>query len=103
MFPTGRSGREISREIWGFEVSREIYVGIPGNFFYISKDFRGRLTDIHHFDIKNELVQIKKFFLLTKNDFTKFTKFLRKNACLNFFLYLSKFFLNLSKKLKNSR
>ena len=62
MFPTGRSGREISREIWGFEVSREIYVGIPGNFFYISKDFRGALTDIHHSDIKNELVQIKNFF-----------------------------------------
>ena len=37
-------------------VSREIYVGIPVNFLYIKKDFRG--TDIHHFNIKNALVKI---------------------------------------------
>ena len=55
---SGKSGREISWKIWGFETSR--FPGNlcrdPGKFFYISKDFSG--TDIYHFDIKNALLQI---------------------------------------------
>ena len=39
-----------------FPVCRDIYVGMPGYFFYISKDFRS--TDIHHSDIKNAFAQI---------------------------------------------
>ena len=66
MFPPGKS----AREIWDFEITR--FPGIVcrdlGNFFYISKDFRG--TDIHHSDIKNALVQILIFFLFTKNCFS---------------------------------
>ena len=50
VFPPGKFG------VLKFPVSREIYVGIPGNYFYVGKDFRG--TDIHHSDIKNALVQI---------------------------------------------
>ena len=38
-----------------FPVSWEICVGIPENFSYVSKDFRG--NDIHHSDIKNALLQ----------------------------------------------
>ena len=37
---------------------------MPGNFFYITKDFRD--TDIHHSDINNALVQIIKFFACSK-------------------------------------
>ena len=55
VFPAGKSGQEISRESWGFELSR-----FPGNlcrdlgkFFYISEGFSG--TDIYHSDIKNAL------------------------------------------------
>ena len=55
VLPPGKLGREISWEIWGFEISR-----FPGNlcwkFFYISRGFSG--TDIYHFDIKNVLLQI---------------------------------------------
>ena len=58
MFPPGKSVREIR----GFKISR--FPGnlcrYPGKYFYITKDFRD--TDIHHFDIKNALVQIKIFF-----------------------------------------
>ena len=56
-------------------------------FFFITKNFSG--TDIYHSDIKNALLQ---FFLLPKNCFSKFAKLLVR----------SKFYLNLSKKLKNS-
>ena len=62
VFPPGKSGRKISREIWGFWTSR--FQGNlcrdPGKFFYSSKNFSG--TDIYHSDIKNALLQIKKFF-----------------------------------------
>ena len=97
MFPPGKWGRGISRESWGFKftVSREIYVGIPVNFSYISKDFRG--TDIPHSDIKNALLQILNLFSRTKNYFSKAAKFF-KTKCLRD----QNFFLSLSKKLKNS-
>ena len=57
MFLPGKLGQEISRKIWGFEISR--FQGNlcrdPGKFFtlvsYASKDFRG--ADIHHSDIEN--------------------------------------------------
>ena len=47
------SSREVETgKFWvlKFTVSRKIYVGIPGNFLHINKDFRG--TDIHHSDKK---------------------------------------------------
>ena len=43
-----------------FTVSGEIYVGIPGIFLYISKDFSG--TEIYHSDIINVLPQINNLF-----------------------------------------
>ena len=71
--------KKLEREIWGFEISR--FPGNlcrdPGNFLYISKNFRG--SDIHHSDIKNALLQI--FFSLTKNYFSKLAKFFKRNAC----------------------
>ena len=58
MFLPGKSRREISREIWGFESSR--FAGNldrdSWNFFYISRGFGG--TDICHSDIKNALLEI---------------------------------------------
>ena len=57
VFPPGKSGGEISRKIWGFEISR-----FPENFLYIIKDFSG--NDTHHSDITNALMQILIFFLL---------------------------------------
>ena len=62
MFPPGKSGREISPEIWGFETSRfpRNLCRDPGKFFYISKDFNG--TDIYYSVIKNALRRIKKIF-----------------------------------------
>ena len=62
MFPPGKSGQEISREIGDFEISRfpEDLCRNPEKFFYISKDFSG--TDIYQSDIKNALLQIKNFF-----------------------------------------
>ena len=54
VFPPGKSGREF----WGFEISRlpANLCQDPAKFFYISKEFSG--TDIHHFDVKNALLQI---------------------------------------------
>ena len=90
MFPTDKSGRELSRKIWDmkFPVSRVLKFSVfeisryPGNlcrdrgkFFYISKDFRGRPTDIYHSDLKIALVQIKTFFCLLKIFFPKFANF----------------------------
>ena len=58
VLPPGKSGRKISREIWGFEIFR--FPGNlcrdPGKFFYVSKGFSG--TDIYHSDIKNALLQL---------------------------------------------
>ena len=60
VFPPGKSGREISR--FSGNSCRH-----PGKFFYVSKDFS--CIDIYHSDIKNALLQILIFFLLTKNYF----------------------------------
>ena len=80
MFPPGNS----VGEIWGFEISR--FPGSlcrdPGKCLFISKDFSG--TDIYHSDIRNALVLRYcklKFFLLTKNYFSKLAKFF-KTKCL---------------------
>ena len=62
-----------------FLVSREIRVGSPGIFLYVSKDFRG--TDIHHYDIKKRVITKLKFFLPTKNYFPKYARFF-KTKCL---------------------
>ena len=93
VFP-GKSGREISREVWDFEisVSREIYAGISGNFFNISMDFSG--TDVCHSDTKNALLQIYTFFCLLKIIFQNSPNFLRRNA--------SEIKLSSLTKLKNS-
>ena len=75
MFPPGKSVREISRQIWGFEIS--LFPGNlcrdPRNFLYCSKDFRS--TDIYHFDTKNTLEQILIFLRPTTIFFSKFAKF----------------------------
>ena len=73
MFPPG--SRVGNFGILKFSVSREICVGIPGIFSYVSNDFRG--TDIHDYDIKNASLQSLNFFLLTKNYFPKFSKFFK--------------------------
>ena len=75
-------------------------VGIPGNFLYISKNFRG--TDIHHSDIKNALVQIKNFFCSLKIIFQNSQNFFRRNACeikifSQFITKIEKLMLGLSK------
>ena len=64
VFPSGsRDGKFPGKfKILKFTVSREIYVGIPGNFLHIGKDFSS--FDIHHSDVKNALVQIFIFFAL---------------------------------------
>ena len=78
MFPPGKS----ARKIWDFEITR--FPGIVcrdlGNFFYISKDFRG--TDIHHSDIKKCVsANFNFFFCLLKIVFRNSQKLLRQNAC----------------------
>ena len=63
--PVSRDGKFFGKfGVIKFPVFQEIYVGIPGHFFYISKDFRG--TAIYHSDIK---MRWYKFF------FSKFAKF----------------------------
>ena len=61
VFPPKKSGREISREIWGFEISR--FPGNlcrdPGNFFM---GFSG--TDIYHFDVKTRACTVEKIFFV---------------------------------------
>ena len=66
-FPLGKSGQEISREIWGFELSRSQgnLCRDLGKFFCVSKDFKG--TDIYHSDIKKKCVSAELiFFCLLK-------------------------------------
>ena len=78
VFPPGKSGRKISREIQGFKISRfpENLCWNPGNFFYINKISVVLITII---STKNASL-LFQFFLLTKNYFSKFANFLRQNA-----------------------
>ena len=82
VFPSVKSGREISLEICfflKFPVSREIYAGISGIFLYLQGFYRD--TDIHHSDIKNALVQILNVFLWSlKIIFQNSQNFLRRSA-----------------------
>ena len=63
VFPPGKSGREISWEIWGFEIfcfpvnlCRD-----SGNFFFHFKGFSG--TDIYHPDVKMRASTVETFFI----------------------------------------
>ena len=80
-FPPGKSEREISREIWGFEFSR--FPGNlcrnPGNFFFHFKGFNG--TDIYHSDVKMRACTVEKTFFYSLKIFLQhFQKFFRPNA-----------------------
>ena len=64
MFPPGKSGRKISREIEGFQIYR--FPGNlcrdPGNFFFHFKGFSG--TDIYHSDVKMRACTVEKLFFI---------------------------------------
>ena len=94
MFPPGKSGREISRETWGFEISRfpRNMSGFREIFFYF-KGFNG--IDIYHSDVKMCLCNVLIFFFSLK---IIFQNFLRPNAW-----EIKKFFLNLLKKSNSVR
>ena len=98
MFPPGKSGRDISREIWGFEIFR--FPGNlcrdPGKLFLYFKGFSG--TDIYHSDVKMRLCKVLIFSYSLKIIFQNFQNFLRPNAW-----EIKKFLLNLLKKLNSVR
>ena len=75
VFPPRKSRREISRKIWGFEISR--FPGNlcrdPGKFFFHFEGFSGNV--IYHSDVKMRSCKVKNFFLFVKNYFSKFPKF----------------------------
>ena len=64
--------------VFELPVFREIYVGIPGNFFTLARISVVLISII--LTKKNALLQFKKFIFLNKNYFSKFAKLLRQNA-----------------------
>ena len=80
MFPLGKSGQEILREIWRFEISRfpRYLCRYPGKIFFHFKNFSGTAT--YHSDVEMRACTVECFFYLLKISFQDFQNFFRSNV-----------------------